>query len=202
MTRTLYYSQRSPFARKVRIFLLEKNLPCELKAIEVMKQPPEFLMMSPIGKIPVFIDIDETIIWDSTLITEYLDETYPEPSFYPLDKKQKLECRKWEEIADTLCDNAIALWLQNNLPPQPQPQFVNRYESVITRLLNALEQKLTNSPYILGENFTAADIATISSLGYYNLRFGTDWQTEYPHLLKFFNSLHEMESVKATIPLA
>ncbi|HEY9701788.1 MAG TPA: glutathione S-transferase family protein [Allocoleopsis sp.] len=200
MTRTLYYSQRSPFARKVRIFLLEKNLDCELKAIEVMKQPPEFLQMSPIGKIPVFIDTDETIIWDSTLITEYLDETYPEPSFYPLDKKQKLECRKWEEIADTLCDNTIALWLQNNMADSPQVRLVNRYQSVITRLLNALEQKLTNSTYIVGENFTAADIATISFLGYYNLRFGSDWQTQYPHLLKLFNDLHEMESVKSTIP--
>ena len=59
----------------------------------------------------MFVEEDDTVIWDSTLIAEYLDETYPEPNFYPTHPQTKLECRKWEELADNLGDNVINLWI-------------------------------------------------------------------------------------------
>jgi len=97
MNRILYYHQQSNFSRKIRILLAEKNLDCELKEINLANKPPEFLEISPIGQVPVFIDENGTVIWDSTLIAEYLDETYPQPSFYPSAPHTRLECRKWEQ---------------------------------------------------------------------------------------------------------
>ncbi len=115
MARVLYYAPRSPYARKVRIAIAEKNLLCELQQTDITNKPPEFLKISPIGKVPVLVDEDGTTLWDSTLIMEYLDETYPQPSFYPSEPSQRLQCRLWEELADTLGDNIVALWL---LPSQ------------------------------------------------------------------------------------
>ncbi len=95
MKRILYYHQQSNFSRKIRILLTEKNLDCELQEINLKNKPPEFLKISPIGKVPVFVEQDGTVIWDSTLIAEYLDETYPQPRFYPSNTRERLECRKW-----------------------------------------------------------------------------------------------------------
>jgi glutathione S-transferase len=72
--RILYYHQQSNFPRKIRILLKEKNIDCELKAVNLMDKPPEFLKLSPIAKVPVFVETDGTVIWDSTLIAEYLDK--------------------------------------------------------------------------------------------------------------------------------
>ena len=81
MKRTLYYHPLSNFARKIRILLAEKKLDYELKEVNLQNKPDYFLKISPIGKVPVFVEEDGTVIWDSTLIAEYLDETYPEPNF-------------------------------------------------------------------------------------------------------------------------
>ncbi len=75
MVRTLYYAQRSPYARKVRIVLVEKQLPCELKETDIKNKSPEFLSLSPIGFVPVLVDENGLIFWDSTLILEYMDDT-------------------------------------------------------------------------------------------------------------------------------
>ncbi|WP_413171420.1 glutathione S-transferase family protein [Anabaena azotica] len=202
MNKILYYHQQSNFSRKIRIFLAEKKLDCELIEINLMNKPPEFLQISPIGRVPVFVEADGTIIWDSTLIAEYLDETYPQSSFYPHTRPERLECRKWEELADHLGDNIINLWIlniTNNLAPTRQRL---KLESSIKRLLSIFEQQLAQSQYLLGdENWTAADVAALCSMGYYSLRLNEDWLSEYPNLGNWFNKLHERDSVKSTIPI-
>ena len=64
MSRILYYHQQSNFSRKIRILLAEKNLYCEFKEVDLRNKPPEFLKISPIGRVPVFIEEDGTVIWD------------------------------------------------------------------------------------------------------------------------------------------
>jgi glutathione S-transferase len=202
MTRTLYYTQRSPYARKVRIWLAEKNLPWTLQETDLAHKSPEFLKISPLGKVPVLVDEDATIIWDSTLIVEYLDETYQPAIFYPKDHRQRLQCRQWEELADCFTDNIVALWLQVRKGDKADANDQVKYQTVIDRLFPIIEQQLNKSTYLAGETWNAADIALLSCLGYYNLRFNQYWQKQYPMLNKWFQNLHERDSVQSTIPKA
>lgn len=200
MNRTLYYHQQSHFSRKCRILLIEKNLDCELIEVNLANKPPEFLKISPIGQVPVFVDRDSTTIWDSSLIAEYLDETYPQPNFYPSTPRQRLECRKWEELADTIGDNIIRLWILN-LTGDSAPTYRNKYETLIHRLLPIFDAQLRSTKYLLGgETWTAADVAALCSLGYCSLRLNENWQEQYPYLGEWFQKLHERSSVKSTIP--
>ncbi|MEH1807889.1 glutathione S-transferase family protein [Nostoc sp.] len=201
MNRTLYYHQQSNFSRKIRILLIEKNLDCELKEINLANKPPEFLEISPIGQVPVFVDEDGTVIWDSTLIAEYLDETYPQPSFYPSAPHIRLECRKWEQLADTLGDNIIGLWVLDFMGDLAPAYYRKKYETLINRLLPIFDSQLGSTQYLLeGETWTAADVAALCSLGYYSFRLNEDWLLQYPYLRDWFNRLQERESVKSTIP--
>ena len=201
MKRILYYHPQSNFARKIRILLAEKNLDYELAEINLRNKPPEFLKISPIGRVPVFLEQDGTIIWDSSLIAEYLDETYPQPRFYPSNSRARLECRKWEELADTLGDQIISLWILN-LTKNLAPTFYRtNLENSINRLLPVFEQQLAQGKYLLGnDTWTAADVAALCSLGYYSLRLNEDWLLQYPNLANWFNKLHERESVNSTVP--
>lgn len=201
MNRKLYYHQQSSFSRKSRILLIEKKLECELIEINLANKPPEFLKISPLGEVPVFVDRDGTTIWDSTLIGEYLDATYPQPSFYPGNPRQRLECRKWEELADTLGDNIIQLWILNFTSDEAPTYYRNKYETIINRLLPIFDEQLRVAKYLLGdETWTAADVAALCALGYYSLRLNENWQEQYPHLREWFERLHERDSVKSTIP--
>ncbi|NEP09916.1 MAG: glutathione S-transferase family protein [Symploca sp. SIO2C1] len=201
MNRILYYHQQSNFSRKIRILLAEKQLDCDFKEINLRNKPPEFLQISPIGRVPVLIDEDGIVIWDSTLIAEYLDETYPEPRFYPSEPRTKLECRKWEELADNLGDNIINLWILNLTNNITSPWYRKKLETSINRLFSIFEQQLSQFKYLLGdETWTAADIAALCSFGYYSLRLNEDWLLEYPHLRDWFNHLHARESVNSTVP--
>lgn len=200
MVRTLYYAQRSPYARKVRIVLVEKQLPCDLKETDIKNKSPEFLSLSPIGKVPVLVDENGLIFWDSTLILEYLDDTYLQPCFYPSDRLERLRCRQGEELADSLTDNIVGLWYESRKGDQANPDTQAQYQSIIDRLLSFLEQKLTQSTYLLNDTLTAVDIAAVSGIGYYSFRFGKDWQQQYPKLSQWFEQLHKHESVQSTIP--
>lgn len=202
MTRTLYYTQRSPYARKVRIVLAQKQLVCELKETDIKNKSEEFLRLSPIGKVPVLVDENGLIFWDSTLIVEYLDETYPEPSFYPQEPLERLRCRQGEELADSLTDNAVGLWLETQRGNNASANKKADYQSTITRLLGSFEQQLSKSTYLLGDKLSAIDVAAVSGLGYYSLRFGSDWQQHYSSLSQWFEQLHNYSSIASTIPRA
>ena len=200
MSRTLYYAQRSPYARKVRIVLAEKQLPCQLQETDIKNKSPEFLSLSPIGKVPVLVDENGLVLWDSTLIVEYLDETYPEPTFYPSGRLEKIRCRQGEELADALTDMIVGLWYEVRKGDGANLVAQTQYQSAIDRVLGVFEQKRKESLYLLNDTLTAVDIAALSGIGYYSLRFGKDWQQQYPKIAQWFNQLHRRESVQSTIP--
>ncbi|MDP3936764.1 MAG: glutathione S-transferase family protein, partial [Deltaproteobacteria bacterium] len=100
----LYSIALSPWARKARIALYEKGLTFEKISIPskpdgTMDKPAEFLAANPRGKVPTLID-DDTVVYESSLVLEYLDEAYPETPLYPKDVKAKARCRQLVDAGD------------------------------------------------------------------------------------------------------
>ena len=201
MTRILYYHPQSNFSRKIRILLAEKQIDYQLEEINLKDKPSYFLEISPLGKVPVFVDEDGTTIWDSTLIAEYIDEKYPQPHFYPSAPKKRLECRKWEELADTLGDHIINFWVLGLTNKEELTFYQLFLKNAIDRLLPILDQQLAKTEYLLeGETWTMADISALCSMGYYNFRIDNSWESLYKHLKNWFYKLHERNSVRLTVP--
>ncbi len=85
--RILYHLWLSPFCRKVRIVLMEKQLDFELKTENIWERRQEFLALNPAGEVPVLVESDGTALSGSDAICEFLDEVHPEP---PLLGRQAL----------------------------------------------------------------------------------------------------------------
>jgi glutathione S-transferase len=100
MTIVLYGANLSPFVRKVRLFLTEKNIPYQSKRVTPRQVPEGFEKISPLKKIPALTDGDFSLS-DSSVICAYIEKKYPEPRLYP-DNHQDYGRALWlEEYADT-----------------------------------------------------------------------------------------------------
>ena len=98
----LYDYPDCPFCQKVRVVLAEKDLEFERVHVDLHKQEqrsPEFLKLNPYGRVPVLID-EDIVIYDSTIIDEYLDEEYPNPPLMPEDSAGRARVRLLEDFAD------------------------------------------------------------------------------------------------------
>ncbi|GIW45781.1 MAG: stringent starvation protein A [Candidatus Binatia bacterium] len=170
----LYDFPECPYAQKVRIVLGEKELEFERKLVDLRKneqRSAEFLKLNPLGKVPVLVD-DEAVVYDSTIINEYLDEEYPNPPLMPEDSYGRAVVRMMEDLADVLFTPRVELLQVELRRPEAERDGdkVRRLQGEIVQLLRRLEVPLASRPFIAGE-FSLADAAfapglfLLSSLG-------------------------------------
>src|SRR5262244_1401587 len=99
----LYHFPLSTNSRKVRIVLLEKGLEFERINVDLTKREqknPEYLKIHPFGQVPA-LDDEGFIIYDSTVINEYLEDEYPYPSLMPKDSEGRARARLMEDFRDS-----------------------------------------------------------------------------------------------------
>src|SRR4029077_17886465 len=118
----LYDYPDCPFCQKTRVVLAEKDLEYEKVFVDLRKQEqktPEFLRMNPYGKVPVLIDEDE-VIYDSTIINEYLEEEYPLTRLMPEDSQGRAHVRLREYSRDTSSIPPTTMMLAQLPKPQAE----------------------------------------------------------------------------------
>ena len=100
---TLYEHPLSPYAQKVKIALREKGIPFETLmpgGLGAGGAQGAFLAASPRAEAPALVDGDLSV-FDSTIILEYLEDAYPEPSLRPAAAADRARVRMLEEVMDT-----------------------------------------------------------------------------------------------------
>lgn len=198
----LIASLTSPFARKVRIVLVEKRIECELQIDvpwEADTHVPEY---NPLGKIPVLMLDDGTALYDSRVIVEYLDHAAPVHNLLPKDARGRIMVKRWEALADGVCDAAAAIFLEKKRPlAQQNSEWITRQEQKISRGLTAIADDLAERTWCMGESYSLADIAVGCMLGYLDLRFPhIQWRETYPHLARLATKLNERVAFSSTTP--
>ena len=190
MPRTLYLTTRSPFARKVQIVLAEKSLDCSLIAVDLQNKSPEFLALGPVAKVPVLVDGD-LVVYDSTVICEYLEDRYPSPPMYGQGWEGRLQSRLWEELGDSLADAAIQSFFGKQ-----RGEDTAKADGQIRRLLDHAEGTLGQMP----AQFGVAQASLVSALGYLGFRHGEGWRGTHPGLAGWSEEMHGRGSVGGTRP--
>jgi glutathione S-transferase len=164
----LFHSLTSPYARKVRVLLLEKRLIVE--SINVADSGRSASEHNPLGKVPTLVLDDGTVLFDSPVICEALDALYPDPPLIPSDPRQRAIVRHFEALADGICDVLIPVVIASRRPPE------QRDAAAIQKALGQVEacldyvEPVARGQALVGEAFSLADVAVVSALGYINLR--------------------------------
>lgn len=99
---TLCHHGSSACAAKVRFVLEEKGLAWESRYVDLMageQFAPDYLALNPKAVVPTLVH-GERVVPESTVICEYLDETFPEPRIYPGDPWRRAQVRLWAKAVD------------------------------------------------------------------------------------------------------
>ena len=194
----LYDYPDCPFAQKVRIALAEKELEYETEFVDLrqgQQRTPDFLKLNPYGRVPVLED-EGVIIYDSTMINEYLEDEYPHPRLMPEDSAGRARVRTLEDF----CDNSFlpsAGFVQAELgkPEESQDEErLQRYRKGLTDGLVRLEGFLSGRDF-LADEFSLADIAFVPAV--LNLgRLGVEIDPRLRGVLAWLNRLRQRPSVQ------
>ncbi len=165
---TLHGVNLSPFVRKARFALEEKGIAYEQIQVLPFGQTPEFLKISPLGKIPVWQDGD-FIVPDSSVIIDYLERTHPTPALYPSDPKLRARALWYEEYADTkVVEVLTTVFFQRFVNPKfmQQPTDEALVEETlrdrIPPVFDYLEQEIGDNEVLVGSQYSIADLAVSS----------------------------------------
>ena len=200
----LLYTLNSPYARKVRIVALEKHIDLELQEVVLADPDCPVKNYNPLGKVPVLVLDDNDSVYDSKVIVEYLDNRAPGTHLIPQDNTSKMITRRWESLADGICDAAVAAMLEGRREPAQQSQAnIDKQLAKVMLGLEVLNLDITKKKWCVNETFSLADIALGCMLGYIDLRFKhLQWQDKFPNLAKHYSLLVKRPSFKQTMPVA
>jgi len=165
----LYDFLPCPFGQKVRIALAEKGLTYDLVQVDITKgenRHPDFFRLNPFGRVPVLVD-EDTTIYDSTIINEYLEDEYPEPPLLPLvgSSAQRARARRLEDFADTSFTPQVGHLMAELGKPDAErnAERLQRLNQAVERVLDYLNQELAGAQF-LATDFSVAEIAFLPRL--------------------------------------
>ncbi len=195
-------STTSPYVRKARLVLLEKNI-----AHTYVVDPPsdpnsEAYRVNPLGRIPALILDDGTCVFDSPVIAEYVDTLNDTPILIPRhDALARMRVKRGEALADGIMDSAVVVRMESIRAVEKQDQAtLDLHNGAVTRALAHMAGQLGSHEWCEGNNITLADLALVSALVYLDLRQAErDWRSSHPNLAAYFKRLSARPSVQTAL---
>jgi glutathione S-transferase len=202
MTMKLYHCAETRSMRTLWL-LYELDLPFELVDMPFdhkVLRAKEYLGVSPLGRVPAFVDGDMTLI-ESGAIAEYLCEIYDKDNAFdrPFGHAERYDWLKWIHFAETLiipCQNMVQQHMF--IPPEQKSEIVIYFETRrLGKCLDAMEKILQGQEYLLPSGFSAADTCVGFSI-YFSSAFVT--HDEHPSVQAYFDRIMARPAFKKSMP--
>ncbi len=157
-TMSLYVSSHDPYSHRVRIVLEEKGIKAEIFDISSAEVLEKLLQYSPYGGVPTIVDRD-LVLYETNIITEYLDERFPHPPLLPVYPVARAKSRQmiyrierdWypllQQIENSLKNDTVAVDLERGQSAQKK----------LEESLSGLSPVFAGKPYFMSEEFTLVD---------------------------------------------
>ena len=152
---TVYSFRRCPFAIRVRMVLHEKGIPFHTVEESLKKFSAELLQLHPEGRVPVLVHND-VVIYESAIITEYLDDCFPEAPLMPKSAADKMRVREWTYWCNHIFKPEI-----DRFKYDAEKQAAEENEACKNKVrehLKKLESQLEITPWLVGNSLSLADI--------------------------------------------
>lgn len=201
----LYYSALSPFVRKVRVAAMELGLDKQIELVTVATTPvamsADLAKVNPLGKLPALVTDDGDLLFQSSLIVEYLDAFAGGGKIIPAKGPERWRVKRTEALADGLMDAAVLVRYEGFLRPAEKrwPEWIAGQMQKVTQALDAFE----GQSWLFEDKVDAGKIALGCALGYLDLRFADmGWRKRCETLGRWYDAFAKRPSMEATKPQA
>ncbi len=146
-----------PYAQRTHMALREKGLEYEHTEVDLKNKPAWFEEVSPYSKVPV-LKCGDQVLYESVIINEFLDETFPEPALMPSDPFLRAQARVWIDYSNTRFIEAIY-----DLLGAKDAEAQAEQAAKLTACMEYMEDRglkaLGSDPFWLGSEVSLVDIA-------------------------------------------
>jgi len=196
----LRYGPTSPYVRKVMVVAYESGLEQRIERIPTHVWAPDtdIAKDNPLGKVPALILDDGEVLYDSPVISEYLDSLSAGTTLFPAAGAARWKALKLQALADGVLDAAIARRHESQRPPERQDKaLLERQANVMRRGMSALDAEAAS----WGDAVTIGQIAAAVACGYLDFRFAhEDWRPGRARLAAWYERFAKRPSMLATAP--
>lgn len=199
----LYSSQLSPFARKVRILILEKELQNQVEIIDSnpYEATDDHLKANPLSKVPALLTDSGESIYDSYVICEYLD-ALSGTNLMPQNGEERLLALRLLALTDGMLQQTfnIAVELNRRKEHERSMVWVNRWAESLVRGVDAMAEMLPK----YASELALPHIGLVCALDYLDLRASNfvNWREQQPALLTWYENYGERPAMQQTRPVA
>ncbi len=199
MNLTLVSHNLCPYAQRVSISLDEKGVDFKQMIIDLSNKPDWFKRISPLGKVPLLIVENEdqkTVIFESAVILEYLEETQPSPLYSEHPLQRAIE-RSWIEFGSSLLSEIAGLYSAST------DEALESKALQISTKFATLDVTIGEGPWFSAGKFTLVDAVFGPVFRYFDTlerEFDIHMLEEYDNLQKWRHRLSNRPSVKKAVP--
>ena len=199
----LYISPGSPYARIVRILVIEKGLSAKVEVIPAKTRTTDspYYQINPSGRVPHLVCDNGVGLEDSGLICSYLDHLEGHPSFALPAGEAGFEARRLEALVRSTLDGLAVLGREKWRPVNEQsPKIVLHETDRAKRLLNLWEQQINH--LLFHGQLNMVQIVFGCTLGFADLIPEFPWRPTHPKLNSWFEAISARPSFLETRPPA
>ncbi len=149
---TLFSSSTCAYSHRTRFVLLEKGISADIEYIDVNQPPEDLLELNPYGTTPTMVDRD-LVLYDSTIIMEYLDERFPHPPLHPMDPVSRARARMMVHRIDQDWYSLV-----DEIERSPDKK-TSKPRKMLKESLIAATPVFAAKPYFLSDEFSLVDCA-------------------------------------------
>lgn len=193
----------SPYARKVRIALMEKGIPFELVTEVPWDTTTTTPKYNPLEKLPVLIADDGTSVYESRFILEYLELKHPMPPMLPRDVDGIIAAKRLEVLCDGICDALILMFFEKQRKEGQSAEWTARQRRKVDGGLREMARLVGDRAFAVGDTFGLGDIAVATVTGYIGVRWpDLGLRSLYPNLAQFSDRMEQRPSLQNSRPYA
>lgn len=196
----LYYSPTSPFVRKINVFAIEAGLDKQIEWIRTNPWQVEDILTAenPLSQVPTLITDDGMVLYDSSVICEYLDSLNSGEKLIPQQSASRWPALRLQALADGILNAGILRFLEKKRTPEKQSDdWDTTQKKSVERSLDYLERSVSD----WGNNLDVGVLSIACTLGWLDFRFADeDWRPNRIKLKNWFEQFSTRPSITQTMP--